>query len=286
MKTTILGTLILLLVSATLASAASSGLVFDHTLHSDLACADCHGAALTSHRGADLLLPEKDTCAGCHDVESESDCGICHLDTVAPRGYDDAAPYVDLFSHAAHVDAGMDCAQCHGAVTALVARPAKSECRGCHVTASDLQDCSVCHSQGAEYVPADHGPGWEYWHGLEAGFDQQSCANCHAQVDCQDCHSGDNVRPRVHRLNFAFDHSVEARANEVECSTCHMDAGFCAACHTANNVLPGNHSRGDWLLPGGDGGQHAIEARFELESCISCHDTGDQSPLCAACHGE
>lgn len=290
MKTTILGVLILGLAAALTAfagggSSGASGVYFDHGQHADLDCADCHAAASTSRLGTDLLLPEKDSCASCHDVESPSDCGVCHVDADDPYGYAERVPGVDRFSHAAHVDAGMECAACHGPVTAIVAQPAKSECRTCHVTASDLQDCSVCHTQGAEYVPSDHGPGWEYWHGIDAGFDQQDCMNCHAQVDCQDCHAGDNVRPRVHRLNFAFDHSVEARAAEVECATCHVDNGFCAACHTANRVLPRSHSRGDWLLPGGDGGYHAIEARFEMEACISCHDTGDQSPLCASCHG-
>ena len=270
------------------ASETVSGIAFDHALHieMDMDCDACHGNATTSKVGTDWLLPEKAVCADCHDVDDDGECGTCHIQADDPTGYAAGHSPVDKFSHAAHLDAGMDCAECHGAdPSALVAVPAKSDCRSCHVTASDLQDCGVCHSEGAEYVPATHGLGWDRWHGVEAGAEQESCANCHAQVDCQDCHSGDNVRPRSHPLNFAFSHAVEARSNEMECATCHEDTQFCSSCHVSSQVLPMNHSRGDWVMGGGDGGQHAMEARFEMESCIACHDNGTDSPLCANCHG-
>ena len=267
---------------------SKSGIEFDHVLHAeeaDMECDACHEAAWESTAGTDLLLPEKDLCADCHDVDDDENCGTCHIDVDDPWGYAEVLSAVDRFSHAAHLGADMDCAACHGEVTALVAAPPKTDCRSCHVTASNLQDCSVCHSQGAEYVPENHAVGWEMWHGVEAGLDQQDCSTCHAQVDCQDCHAGDNVAPRTHRLNYAFDHALDARASSIECSTCHMDAGFCAACHQQNNVLPRNHSRADWVLPGGTGGVHGTEALLEMESCIACHDTGTSDPLCADCHG-
>lgn len=288
MRTT---TILLVLCVAGLAFAndySTSGIEYDHVLHSemDLGCEYCHAEAWESEVGTDLLLPAKDTCADCHDVESEDNCGYCHVDVDDPWGYAETVAKVDLFSHAAHVEDEESCASCHGQVDALVAAPPKADCRSCHVTAADLQDCSVCHSQGAEYVPESHETaGYEYWHGVEAGHMQQDCSNCHAQVDCQDCHSGDNVAPRVHRESFAFDHAWEARGSMLECSTCHVDAGFCADCHRTNNVLPRNHSRADWLLPTGDGGAHGTEALLEMEGCISCHDSGASDPLCADCHG-
>jgi len=290
MKTKLFTALLLVLgiAAANANDYSKSGIEFDHVLHAEDAgmdCESCHEAAWTSSAGTDLLLPEKDTCADCHDVDDDENCGLCHIDVDDPWGYAEVEPKVDLFSHVAHVEAGQECSACHGEVDALVAAPAKSECRSCHVTAADYQDCSVCHSEGAEFVPSSHGAGWHLWHGVEAGHDQQDCSNCHAQVDCQDCHAGDNVAPRTHELNYAFEHSLDARASSIECSTCHMDAGFCADCHRVNNVLPRNHSRGDWLLPGGNGGAHGTEALLEIEGCISCHDQGSSDPLCAECHG-
>lgn len=260
----------------------SVGIYFDHALHAeqDLECDACHEAAWTSRLGSDWLLPEKDTCADCHDVDDDESCGMCHVDPEDPVGFAETESKVDLFSHAAHVGAQMECGGCHGADLAMLAMPAKSECRSCHVTASDLADCSLCHTEGAEYVPASHGPMWEAWHGVEAGHDAQSCANCHAQVDCQDCHAGDNVRPRSHRLNFAFDHSVEARAGEAECATCHFEPSFCNDCHAGEGIIPSNH-----FEPGWTGNLHGVEALLEMESCISCHETGTGDADCAVCHG-
>lgn len=284
--------LLLLIPSLSTASEPASppsGIAFDHALHvtdMEMECDTCHAVAWTSKRGTDVLRPEKAICADCHDVEDFDACGTCHVDGDDPAGYAEIEVKVDLFSHAAHVEAGYECAACHGAdPAALRPMPTKAECRSCHVTASDLQDCGVCHSAGAEYVPSNHGPGWEWWHGVEAGHDSQACSNCHAQVDCQDCHSGDNVRPRSHALNFAFNHAVQARANETECATCHSDASFCSSCHVAEQVLPRNHSRADWVMPSGDGGAHSIEATFDIEGCVACHDAGPDSPICANCHG-
>ena len=191
---------------------------------------------------------------------------------------------MDLFSHAAHVGQGMACADCHGPVEALMAA-AKSECRSCHVTQTGLSDCSLCHSDGADYVPDNHGGGWESWHGVEAGAISADCSNCHAQNDCQQCHVGDNVDPRVHPLGFELSHALEARMSTVDCAVCHEEPQFCVSCHASAQVLPWNHSFADWVLGSGDGGRHGLEASLDLESCIACHAAGDGDPLCADCHG-
>jgi hypothetical protein len=92
------------------------------------------------------------------------------------------------------------------------------------------------------------------------------------------------VRPRVHPLDFAFDHALAARGNEAACMTCHEDRETCASCHAAENVLPEDHSRADWAS-GSGGGRHAEEGRFDIESCVACHDTGTEAPTCSPCHG-
>jgi len=148
-----------------------------------------------------------------------------------------------------------------------------------------MDDCSLCHSPSESLNPISHTPDWFDTHADAARFDQISCQNCHTQTDCLDCHAGDNVRPRSHDLNFEFDHALEARDNELDCQTCHLEPQFCSSCHAAEQILPRSHSRGDWIL-GGSGGTHAEDARFNMESCIACHDAGNQDPICATCHVE
>ncbi len=283
----------LLLVSATLslslfptvtrAEANSGDIRFPHDVHAEaeVDCRTCHEAAWTSTGGTDPLLPAMDDCSQCHDVDE--DCGLCHRAVEEPSGYAPRDAKADRFPHARHLEQGMSCGRCHGPASAPEAHPAMADCRSCHATAPGLQDCGVCHTQGAALVPESHERGWRWFHGVEAGLDAQSCASCHTQTDCQDCHTGDDVRPRVHRLNFDFDHSVEARAQEVECSTCHEQATFCAACHASRGVRPLDHDQSGWV--GSDGGRHAIEAAYGMEGCVACHDAGEADPVCADCHG-
>jgi hypothetical protein len=280
-----------LLVSAMVLGAAQTGEIdsirFDHAIHAenDVECTDCHANATTSVSGADLLLPVMDDCSSCHDIEDESLCGTCHTHVEDPLSYPPRAELVQKFSHAAHVGRDMDCASCHGAAKGGEPHAAiKADCRVCHTTAADFADCAQCHAASEPRVPMDHSAEWASTHGIEAGWNSASCANCHAQSDCQDCHSGDNVRPRAHPTDFAFDHALAARSNELECGTCHGESQFCRDCHASAQVLPQAHSRADWLV-GADGGRHAFEGRLDIESCAACHDAGIVDPACAQCHG-
>jgi hypothetical protein len=258
-----------------------SGLSFDHRLHVEdvgIECTDCHGDVASSTSLHETLRPAMSVCADCHDVEDVDLCGDCHLEPDNPTGYEGLVSTVDLFSHASHVG-DMECAKCHGGAPEYSARPVKSECRSCHLTVANLEDCSLCHSKGRENVPESHEGMWEYWHGVAAGSDVEDCTDCHVQDDCEQCHAGDNVRPRVHPLNFEFNHSLEAKASRIECGTCHMDPQFCGECHAANLIIPGSHADPGWR----SGPVHGPEALFEIESCISCHDAGEAVP--ATCGG-
>jgi hypothetical protein len=261
-----------------------------HRIHvqNDVECETCHGAAATSAAGTDNLLPTMDTCGACHDVADDTKCGTCHTNVAEPVAAARRVSAVQKFSHQTHLADGMQCTGCHRAGAAgEPSIPEMARCRSCHETASALKDCEVCHAASEPLRPVSHAPDWKSLHGVDARLDGVSCESCHTQKDCQDCHSGDNVRPRSHRLNFAFDHALEARGNELSCRTCHEDAQFCSSCHTAENVLPRNHSSADWVLGASvGGGRHAEEARFDLESCVSCHAGGESAPVCADCHGK
>jgi hypothetical protein len=84
-------------------------------------------------------------------------------------------------------------------------------------------------------------------------------------------------------LGYAFNHALEANANEILCVSCHEDQEFCTSCHAAEGVVPKNHSRADWVRVVGGGG-HAEEAQFNMEGCVACHDAGSEDPLCVRCH--
>jgi len=268
-------------------TASANELVFDHALHvqeNGIECEACHGDAKQATSVKMDLRPSMDTCGDCHDVEDEAECATCHVGDDA-LSYEPSEVEVDFFSHQGHLQRGASCETCHATEGSDVVRAAAmDDCRGCHTTAAQLSDCSQCHARGAEMIPSSHGAGWESWHGVEARSADNGCQSCHTQSDCQQCHSGDNLRPRVHPTGFEFRHALDAQVSSIECESCHSDRAFCSSCHASRGVIPENHSLADWaVFP--DGGEHAMEARLDLESCLLCHEDGTK-PVCASCHGD
>jgi len=260
-----------------------SGILPVHEFHVDaeIECEACHGAAWTAEILVGLM-PDHDTCVDCHDVDDTDECGVCHVDGEDPSGIVRASTGIAKFPHLLHVgEEDESCVTCHqlqdsGKMNQL----GHTDCRSCHQVASNFLDCSMCHGEGDPIRLDSHTPQYMALHALEASWDDQQCRSCHTQADCQDCHNGDNVRPRVHELNYAFSHSIDARSFEFMCSTCHADPDYCVSCHAAERIYPENHSRADWIPS-----RHSVEASYNMESCIACHDAGQEDPVCANCHG-
>lgn len=287
MSKTITILMLLLTIPAVATAQTPDRIIVPHDIHleNEVECAVCHEGVETSASALDVHRPDMDVCADCHDVDDDEGCVACHTDVDTAGEWTPPIPAAGRFSHVAHMDAGMDCAECHGDLAAAPpAIPVKARCRECHDTADGYADCRVCHDDGEDLVPRDHLAGWDHRHGLAARFDQGRCEECHGPSACLDCHVGDDVAPRVHELGFAYSHALAARGREAECATCHQEPAACVACHRAQRVLPANHSRADWLSPT-DGGAHAVEGLFDLESCVACHDAGASEPTCARCHG-
>jgi hypothetical protein len=255
-----------------------------HPLHAQngVPCEACHALAPGSRAGSDNLLPAMETCGDCHDISDAQACGQCHTQPAHPGAAPRVTAIAQKFPHAAHLGEMLTCTTCHGPVEAEPHLPEKALCRTCHETASGQSDCGICHAEGEPWRPASHAPGWASFHATAGRVNGAACADCHTQSDCQECHAGDNVRLRVHPLNYVYSHALEARGQELSCSACHEDVQFCQACHAAEQVLPESHSRADWVSRRG-GGRHAEEAEFDLESCAACHDAG--APVCVQCHG-
>lgn len=270
-------------------SAEARQLIFSHDLHTmevELECAACH-AAESSTTGWDDLLPRHEQCSDCHDVED--DCAMCHRSDpeLSPR----IREYSPKFNHSSHIEAGkLSCAECHSDLDDPLPEnlighfPDMTECMNCHSVKLVSNECSDCHLPTEDLLPVDHKLDWVNLHGLSASISQEECSQCHSVAeDCQACHNGDAVSS-PHPRNYVSRHGHDAHLSDLECGVCHDQREFCNDCHRSFNVLPAGHYRPGWLTA--SGGDHSTEAKFDLESCMSCHEDPDRQPVCAHCHGE
>jgi hypothetical protein len=111
--------------------------------------------------------------------------------------------------------------------------------------------CSECHStdlsKGAlkPYATFDHTANFVKDHRFQASQDSNTCASCHAQSFCADCHGGKVAmkpstlygdrpdRPMPHRGDYMTLHKMDGKADPSSCYTCHGRANNdkCIACH-------------------------------------------------------
>lgn len=111
--------------------------------------------------------------------------------------------------------------------------------------------CSSCHETellaGARkpYSAFDHTPAFLKDHGAAASRDVGTCASCHGQSFCSDCHAGKTMIPPAvllgnrpdratpHPASYLSIHQVDGRLDPANCYTCHGRANNqrCATCH-------------------------------------------------------
>ena len=205
-----------------------------HQLHLEnagLTCVDCHDRAPTSNKAKDYLIPERRLCLDCHDApEVPWTWGPKHgrADNAV------ALPPAHLkFSHELHLALEeVSCATCHeGVDTIEVATvehlPSMETCLACHDDTQAPGSCSTCHVSGrggtirtafasGELVPDDHGPFWLKQHEVGAERDIATCAACHEQTDCLQCHEG-SIPPDFHDGNYLAQHpQVPRDAGDVD----------------------------------------------------------------------
>lgn len=157
-----------------------------------------------------------------------------------------------------------------------------------------LNECNSCHK--AEGIAPNHGVDFVRNHRTLANNPGNNCQQCHQQSFCLDCHqgggSGDNLRqgnfgrdykPLDHRGNYIERHGRLSKNNQQSCTRCH-DQSYCTDCHSR---YPKGAMNIKSHRPLGQGGQtywamdHSREARRNLQSCQSCHPSGD---VCIQCH--
>jgi hypothetical protein len=287
--------------------------MFPHSTHVDaeVDCKLCHpmDKATKLETGVrHVQLPKNPAknaaCQDCHDTDVEFP---------APER---ARPFRLSFSHAEHLPrVNGDCKRCHPTPPesgdAAAKTPPMETCTSCHTHQQDFlqAQCKPCHLDLKGYEPQTafkHQGDWLRAHGSLARPSAETCASCHDQTYCAECHSPQTAAARpsvifpervdrafIHRGDYVSRHMIEAGANPASCRRCHGSA-FCQACHTqqgldatlgAGTRWPESHDRPNWVIPATPGTRpaHAPAAKRDISSCGGCHDGGG-SASCVGCH--
>jgi predicted CXXCH cytochrome family protein len=101
------------------------------------------------------------------------------------------------------------------------------ECATCHNTEAFCRSCHVDQGLGTSgrFDTGFHNenPAWVFGHGAAARQGLESCATCHSQRDCLECHSalgGRRVNP--HASDFEADRL--RKKNPALCLRCHRQS--------------------------------------------------------------
>jgi len=198
--------------------------------------------------------------------------------------------------------------------------PTMTTCTTCHNNVKATNNCESCHANLATLRPTSHNEGnfvKDHSKFTRLGAFDAQCSTCHSENFCAQCHDGSNltrlssaekigmISPRilgndkaqalkgqmVHDLNYRFTHGIDARGRVANCQVCHQAQTFCSDCHTSGSqalggTIPTSHELAGFVTfgVGTGGGQHAKQARRDIESCMSCHDTEGNDPVCMKCH--
>ena len=300
---------------------------FSHNTHEGMAeCVDCHSSVEESMDMKGSLLPVKDDCASCHDVDDDDNCETCHYEDVNEALIPSTSQII--FNHKYHVsEQNVQCEKCHGNMFEVnysfenpSSQPGMDACFTCHNNTSIASNaCEQCHISTVNLIPENH---------KTVGFfknhkfaDESQCQMCHeTETFCADCHvatteleetnlSNDFYTPysphnyvdgvkqqvitRVHDLNFRFTHGIDAKGKEQNCQSCHQTETFCAECHASadgdfamGGIMPLSHTKPNFVTGLTPGSDHAILAKRDIERCASCHDVQGADANCILCHSD
>ncbi|MBU0560820.1 MAG: cytochrome C [Bacteroidetes bacterium] len=238
----------------------SSSLIFNHQFHitsNSMECQSCHKgleSVAYSFESAGFI-PGMDNCYTCHNNASVASnaCESCHITTVDLIPLDHkSVSFMDAHKFKAN-DA--DCAMCHD----------NNFCESCHVATIEITESNKSGSFYTPYSP----------HNFVDGTKQQQLSI-------------------VHDLNYRMTHGIDAKGKTQDCATCHQIETFCAQCHNSTGkgdfalggFVPASHTKTSFLAlgVGSGGGEHALLAKRDIESCASCHDLDGADPSCVLCH--
>jgi hypothetical protein len=288
---------------------------YTHQKHADVPCETCHVDATTTRSLGTSMLPKEETCLICHaDQKEAKNCGYCHRNSDTPRSY--AVGSIALkFPHGGHAKVEGGCVRCHSKLVEMDGvrhQPTMALCTNCHNHKEYFDEglCDKCHVdlkalQVKPETAFSHQAGFLKSHAFQGRSSSQTCATCHDQTFCADCHartvaipielkwSEDPAREFIHRADYRSRHSFDARANAASCQKCH-GSSFCSSCHQGQaftlrgnliggiNNGAGPHNPNEIQNPAAPG-FHGRLVRQNAAACASCHDKGQQS-ICISCH--
>ncbi len=137
---------------------------FPHDVHAGTYQMDCQYCHFSAERSVDAGIPPVESCMGCHGIvggtTEEQQSEIAKLRDYAARG--EPIPWARVykvadhvhFPHMRHVDAGLECQECHGPVEEVGPIEERDPawgganmgwCVSCHVERDVSRDCTVCH---------------------------------------------------------------------------------------------------------------------------------------------
>ncbi|MCP4444676.1 MAG: cytochrome c3 family protein [Myxococcales bacterium] len=305
---------------------------FSHAQHMGtvkMSCETCHTGIRTSASSLDNNLPQEADCVSCHAIDRTKPekttagpaaaCVRCHPSYDASQGRIERVllPIPNLkFSHQGHLARGDSCETCHGDFSAVEEAsaehlPSMRTCQGCHDGKKANDVCTTCHLAQAGLLMQSEFPGvgtlspsgslrgarhdmeFRTSHKYAAQNDSEFCASCHRKDFCQDCHNGIQKPMDFHAGDYVRIHSMDARRNSPDCSSCHRLQTFCQGCHSRMGVADdekGGQFRGTgayhpegWNgggLAGRSANHHAFEAQRNIKQCASCH----REHFCISCH--
>jgi len=163
---------------------------------------DSHGRMFFMQSHPTLAAAGDASCATCH---VESFCVSCH-DAPVGGGYH-PANFVSRHTASAF-GRDSECTNCHNT---------QAFCRQCHV------QVGLTPAGGGRLGPGYHddGPLWLLRHGQGARQNLESCASCHRQVDCTQCH-GVLGAFKVSPHTAAFDAERAWSRSPRTCLACHI----------------------------------------------------------------
>jgi hypothetical protein len=140
------------------ASAPQQPIAFDHKVHVEQAGLDCAFCHRTASQGITAGYPDVEQCIGCHVVTAlggrSEEIEKVRQAWIGGKPIDwerlHRLPDHTRFPHAAHVQAGVDCADCHGAVDQMgqvvqVRSLKMGDCVDCHRERTATDQCGACH---------------------------------------------------------------------------------------------------------------------------------------------
>ncbi len=160
-----------------------------------------HPVGFTGTHGAEAAASEQ-TCWSCH--ADQVFCVDCH------EGPSEARFHVGNFRerHGVLAYGGeQDCSSCHST---------EAFCRACHAGIGFASDGR------ADFAFHNAKPFWLLGHGRAARQGLATCASCHAQTDCAQCHSAVGAW-RINPHGPEFDGSRVQERNQFTCLQCHRE---------------------------------------------------------------